>query len=199
MPIDSKYLASFITGEFYHVYNRCASSKKMFIEDRNYYFFLDLFKKYLISYVDLYAYCLIPNHFHLFFSIKDIDNTIADDDINKTVTNQFRKLFISYTNSINKEHNLHGGIFSTPFKRIMVTSEAYFTQLIFYIHCNAIHHNICNHPSQYKFSSYNSILSDKASLLKRDEVLNWFGGRESFIKYHEMMSREFLILPFYME
>lgn len=200
MPIDPKYLSPFIPGEFYHVYNQSPSNKKMFIEEKNYCFFLHLIKKYLLAWIDLYTYCLIPNHFHLFIRIKDTGNAgEMGSDVNRIVTNQFRKLFIAYANTINKEYGTHGGVFSRPFKRILITSEAYFSQLIFYIHCNATHHNICAHPSKYRFSSYNSILSNKPTLLRREEVLDWFGGKESFISSHETMTIEFSKLPFYIE
>lgn len=198
MPIDPKYLAPFIPNEFYHVYNRSPSNKKMFFEEKNFYFFLHLIKKYLLSYVDLYSYCLIPNHFHLFIRVQELIGS-PTPETNKIVTNQFRKLFIAYSTSVNIEYASHGAIFSTPFKRIIITNEAYFSQIIYYIHYNAIHHNICTHPSQYLFSSYNSILSDRPTFLKRNEILNWFGGRELFLKSHEMMKNEFLDLPFYIE
>ena len=152
----------------------------MFTEERNYFFFLDLIKTYLLSYIDLYAYTLIPNHFHLFVKVRD-DIDHLENEINKAVTNQFRKLFIAFTGALNKEYEMRGGLFLTPFKRVLVTDEAYFSQIIFYIHCNAIHHNLCTHPSEYLFSSYNSISSDKPSLLKRDEVLAWFGGKKPLL------------------
>ena len=141
---------------------------------------------------------MIPNHFHLFIKVKDIDEA-SETDVNKTITNQFRKLFISYTNTLNNEYEMHGSFFCTPFRRILITDEAYFSQIIFYIHCNAIHHNLCTHPSQYRFSSYNSILSDKPSLLKRDEVLAWFGGKEAFIKGHELMKSYYEETKFFLE
>jgi REP element-mobilizing transposase RayT len=142
MPINPKYLSPFIEREHYHVYNRCASNRKMFHEDKNYYYFLDLLKKHLLPYIDLFAYALIPNHFHLFIQIQR--QVGGAGNANNTITNQFRKLFISYTNGINKRYGTHGGIFSTPFKRIAITNDSYFSQLIYYIHYNAIHHKICH-------------------------------------------------------
>ena len=168
----------------------------MFFEERNYFLFLNLLKKYLLSYIDIYSYSLIPNHFHLFIRVRDGWES-SETGINKTITNQFRKLFISYSTTLNKEYTLQGGFFLTPFKRILITNEFYFSQIIFYIHCNAIHHNLCAHPSEYLFSSYNSILSDKPSLLKRDEVLAWFGGKEAFIRGHELMESYYAEMPFF--
>src|SRR5204862_226559 len=105
MPIDSKYLATFEEGEYYHVFNRSHSNLKIFHEEENYSYFLNLIKKHLLEYIDLYSYCLIPNHFHLFIKIKERSDVSDDMDINKIISNQFRKLFISFTNSINKSYD----------------------------------------------------------------------------------------------
>ncbi len=88
---------------------------------KNYSYVLNLTKKHLLEYVDLYSYCMIPNHFHLFIKIKD--NLIIDDlKSHQLISNQFRKLFIAFTNSINKAYDMHGGLFETPFRRLKVDS-----------------------------------------------------------------------------
>jgi hypothetical protein len=120
-------------------------------------------------------------------------------DIHKSVSNQFRKLFIAFTNSINKAYGMHGGLFERPFRRLKVDSESYFSELIFYIHANPVHHRICMKPEDYKHSSYYSILSDKHTLLKREEVLEWFGGKEMFVKYHKTQMERFGTYPYEIE
>ncbi len=54
-------------GLFYH--NRGNNRGPIFTEERNYYYFLDLMRKYLLPILDLYAYCLLPNHFHLLIRV----------------------------------------------------------------------------------------------------------------------------------
>ncbi|MEO6329557.1 MAG: hypothetical protein ABIO55_11515 [Ginsengibacter sp.] len=199
MPIDSKYLATFEEGEYYHVFNRSHSKTKLFHEEKNYPYFLNLVKKHLLGYVDLFAYCLLPNHFHLFIKIKAQTIVNTEPNIHKSISNQFRKLFIAFTNSINKAYDTHGGLFETPFRRMKVDSESYFSEIISYIHTNPVHHKLSLKPEEYKHSSYLSILSDKPTLLKREEVLEWFGNREAFIKYHNMQMERFETFPFEIE
>ena len=198
MPINQKYLAKFESGGNYHIYNRSHSDKKMFPYEENYFFFLVLIKKYLVDYLDVYAYSLLPNHFHLFIQVKD-DLDIKDEQLNIIVVNQFKKLFISYTHSFNKTYEKHGGIFSTPFRRIAVNDDAYFTQLIYYLHYNAVHHRLVENFEMYPHSSYKGILSDKPTLLQREKLLNWFGGRDKFIKYHTMQREAYEKFQFYIE
>ncbi len=54
-------------------------------------------------------------------------------------------------------------------------------------------------PEDYKHSSYYSILSDKPTLLKREEVLEWFGGKEMFVKYHKTQMERFGTYPYEIE
>ena len=199
MPIDKKYLAPFAPGEYYHIYNRCPSHKKMFIDTADYEYFLSLLNRYLIASLDVYAYSLIPNHFHLFVKIIESKKQQSNFDTNEFVTNQFRKLFITYSGYNNMKCKTHGAVFSRPFKRIRITDEFHFSQVIYYIHANAVHHGICEHPSQYAYSSYQSMLSTKPTLLKRQEVLDWFGGREQFIRSHDTMNTAYLSAPFFIE
>ena len=201
MPIPSKYLASFKPGECYHVYNRSHSGKLMFNKPDDYSLFFYLMKEHLCQWMDFYTYNLLPNHFHLIVKIKDIVRINIDEIIptHKIVSNQFRELFIAYTASINKHNGLHGGIFCTPYRRILIDCPNYFTHALFYINHNAVHHKICKRITDYKYSGYNSLISNKTTLLKRKEVFDWFGGRDQFIEYHKTKNEDYLTKPFYYE
>jgi len=203
MRINPKYLARFEPGKFYHVYNRCHSHQKLFIEDKNYRYFMDLLEKHLLLFLDIYAYALIPNHFHLLVKVMEEfefrDGRKSHKDIHEFLSNQFRKLFIAYATGIRSVYHTHGGLFETPFRRIEVSTDAYLTQACYYLHYNPVHHGICIQPSSYLYTSFLSLLSEAPTVLKRDEVMDWFGGRGLFIKYHEMQNDNYLKAPFYME
>ena len=59
----------------YHIYNHAVGNELLFKTEENYSFFLNRLKKYLSPYVDIYAFCLIPNHFHLIIRIKNLSST----------------------------------------------------------------------------------------------------------------------------
>lgn len=112
-------------------------------------------------------------------------NAISDRTVHEIVSHQFKKFFQSYSMSFNKQQNRNGTHFQTPFKRALVTDNQYFTNLIHYIHFNPQKHGICTNFKEYEWSSYQRILIDKPTKLFKKEVLNWFGNRNEFIKFHE--------------
>ncbi len=59
------------SGQVYHIYNRGINRENIFIEDRNYYYFLELYSRHIVPVADTFAYSLLKNHFHLMVRIKD--------------------------------------------------------------------------------------------------------------------------------
>jgi len=70
-------------------------------------------------------------------------------------------------------------------RRVEIADDAQFGTIVFYIHKNAVHHQYIKAINEWQWSSYNSFLSNSPSMLMRDEVLDWFGGKDHFIKFHE--------------
>ena len=58
---------------YYHIYNRGVNGENIFVEDRNYDLFLRLYEKYLSPVTDLFAYCLLRNHFHVSVRVKSVE------------------------------------------------------------------------------------------------------------------------------
>ena len=58
-------------GAYYHIYNCGINSENIFRDTNDHIFFLKLLKKYINPIADIYAWCLMKNHFHLLIRIKD--------------------------------------------------------------------------------------------------------------------------------
>lgn len=181
---------------FYHIYNRGINGENIFKSDRNYLFFLKKISEFLIPVCDVYAYCLMPNHFHLLIKIKSdfeltslikpsVTTSIGLHSPQKIFSKQFAGIFNSYSQAFNREHKRHGALIESPFKRKLITSDKYLINVIIYIHQNPEKHGITDQFSKYNFSSYQSILSNSSTLLKRDEVIELFDCRENFILSHQ--------------
>ncbi len=174
-----KNISPFETGCYYHVFNRAVGNELLFYVKKNYFYFLKKYREIISGYVETYVYCLIPNHFHLLIKIPDHPGYPE-----KTVTEKFRRFFISYAQSINKQEARRGGLFMRPFKRKKIISEDQLSALIYYIHYNPVHHGLVNNPVEYRWSSYRSLIGYENTYLKRESVLEWFGGLEQFINSH---------------
>ncbi|MDB5284454.1 MAG: transposase [Bacteroidota bacterium] len=182
----SKYHDFFEEGHLYHVYNRSINKEVCFQSDRNYEYFLSRFAKYIAPSVDVYAYCLMPTHFHFLLRIKD-------GATNDFMEKQFKGFLSGYSLAFNKENERNGSLFQKSFKRIQVTTEQYLCLLIHYIHHNPIHHGHTNNFFDWKYSSYNAILSDQPTMISRNEVLELFNGKAGFREFHEEI-REYEII-----
>ena len=174
-------------GKFYHILNKAVGHELLFRTYQDYFYFLAKTQHYILPIADIYSYCLIPNHFHFLIKIKeeeDIETKFLKKG-NNVLQQTFGNFFNSYSKSYNKVYKRKGSLFLRPFKRILVDDEKYLLSLITYIHRNPIHHNIKKEYSDWKYSSYNAIISNKSTKIKRMEVIELFGSKEDLITFHE--------------
>lgn len=168
---------------YYHIYNRGNNKQRIFFEAQNYTYFLGLIKKYLLEVCDIYAYCLLNNHFHLLIKTKaEIEN--------KLISQAFSNCFNAYAKAINKSYNRTGSLFQDRFKRKMIKDENYLRSLIIYIHLNPENHNLIGDFTKYDYSSYKTYLSKQPTLLNRQEGLEFFGDNENFKLLHSQRNFE---------
>ena len=102
-----------------------------------------------------------------FFEKKDSKtnqpNLTGFGNLSGLISKQFSHFLNSYAKAYNKEQNRKGGLFMTPFKRKKIITEEYLRKVIHYIHHNPIEANLCKRPENWKYSSYNHLLSDTST------------------------------------
>jgi putative transposase len=150
---------------YYHVYNKSINRELLFRSDENQYFFLRRYNHYLNGLLSTFSYCLMPNHFHLFIKI---NRDIPSEKVEKG----FRNLFISYAKAFNTMYERTGSIFQAKYKAKAIKDDAHFTAVIAYLHLNPVKANLCLHPKDWKFSSYNAILNSAETAIRRQEILD---------------------------
>jgi len=181
-------------GNYYHIYNRGNNSDDIFYENENYYHFLRLYEKYIEPIADTYAWCLLKNHFHVLVYIKtelEINQkSLSYSTVEKpkvvSASKQFSHFFNAYTQAINRRHKRTGSLFEKNFERKLVDTDEYFRKLIFYIHHNPVHHGFIDNMELYPWSSYNSVISNKPTKLKRNRVIEIFDDIENFKYCHSI-------------
>jgi putative transposase len=193
-----------LAGCYYHIFNHANGHENLFANRENYFFFLKRYGFFINPIAESYAYCLMPNHFHVLVRIKEevvllesylenlqnrekpkLPKEFSQSVQADFVSRQFASLFSSYTQAYNKQQTRKGSLFIPNFKRKAVETEDYFIQLVHYIHANPVHHGFVKEIENWEHSSYHAFSSQKPTLLQRDQVLDWFGGVDEFRKYHK--------------
>ncbi len=195
----------FSPGNYYHIYNRGVEKRKIFTEENDYWRFLlllflcndsgsvdirehfregrtfaDLWRKVRgNTLVDIGAYCLMPNHFHLLLKAKS----------DFGVTAFMRKLGTAYAMYFNKKSKRSGALFQGKFGAQILDDDVYLKYIFAYIHLNPVkliepdwkERGIKNIDRAkkfldgYRWSSYRIYIGKKS----KDRVLN----RSVFPKY----------------
>jgi len=62
---------------YYHIYNRGTNGANIFIQERNYEYFLKLYEKHIVPVADTFAYCMLRNHFHVSVRIKSEEEVLS--------------------------------------------------------------------------------------------------------------------------
>ena len=185
--MPKNYTDIFESDYFYHIYNRAVGNDLLFYQERNYLFFLDKLYEYLHPFLNFYAYCLLPNHFHLLVKVKTNRSDKRNDiSLRYVISEAFRKFTITYAKAINKQQDRMGSLFMRPLKRVKIDTDIYLKEIIFYIHHNPVHHEINKNFKTYKWSSYQTILSNKPTKISRKQVIDLFDDIENFIYCHKI-------------
>ena len=133
----------FETNHIYHIYNRGNNSQQIFFNRKNYLFFLEKIRKHILPFVDILAWCLMPNHFHLLVYTHHteilIDNAMSESkdmfgvkwgttlNVQRTLNNSIAIMLRSYTRAINNQENRNGSLFQMTTKAICLTDNSQIT------------------------------------------------------------------------
>lgn len=196
----------FVTGSFYHIYNRGVEKRNVFMGKWDYLRFLETldfyrkspvpmklsdFRRGLIKLkkidnqtelVKIYCYCLMPNHFHL------LVQQLADGGISEFL----RKVADSYTRYFNTKYDRVGSLFQGRFKAKLIETDEYLLHLSKYIHRNSFPLPMWE-GRVYPYSSYSYYLSRAPHLFcDTDFILSYFSktkpnlGYQSFVEESEV-------------
>jgi len=180
----------------YHILSHAVGNDLLFRSEENYRFFLQKYVAYITPIADTHSFALLPNHFHFLIRIKNeasIEAYFKKKKINKDfatttapdfIMQCFSNFLNSYSKSYNKVYRRMGALFVDYLRRVEVKSDEQFGSTVFYIHKNPAHHGICNNLTDWYWTSYKIFLSQSPTIILRNETLDWFGGVERFIDYH---------------
>lgn len=135
-------------GAWYHIINRGILRSNIYYSSKHKKHFTKLMGEMVEKYkVEIHAYCLMDNHFHLIVHTPEANISPA-----------IHFLESAYVNRINAEFEREGPFLKDRFLGIVIDSDAYLTHLTRYIHLNPKKAQIVDLPEYFKWSSYQAYL-----------------------------------------
>ena len=167
---------NFYKNTFHHLYNRGANKEPIFFERENHFFFLRRVKYYGIKYrINILAYCLMPNHFHLFVQQTTDEFTIAMF---------LSSLLNSYVKSVNQKYKRSGTLFESKTKSKQIEDETYFKWVIKYILENPVKAGLAENINDWEFSNAKDLLELRnGTLTNVDYVSSFFQSKKVMVEF----------------
>lgn len=163
---------------WYHVMNRGAGHRDIYLSKMHRKIFLEVVKEAVDQFeIEVHAYCLMNNHYHLLIKTRHGNLGRAMRHINGVYTQRF-----------NRDQKTDGSLFRGRYKALMIEKEAYLLQVSRYIHLNPITAKITKSLDSYPWSSYLDYVNkeQKNSWLKVTEaraMLNGSNQRLAYMKF----------------
>lgn len=173
----------------YHVTNRGLERKAIFGQSRERTRMENLIRENREKYqVEIYAYCIMPNHFHLL--LKAELNALASF---------MAVISAKYAFYYNYKHNRNGMVFQNRFRSQCVEDDNYFWNCVRYIHMNPIKANLCRTAVEYRHSSmkeYCTFVRKEKRIIaenSKEWIKSRFAGIDDFYEFHWRNCRDFFI------
>jgi REP element-mobilizing transposase RayT len=156
-------------GAIYHVTTRGNVGNDIFCDDGDYQLFISLIQEVAQRFNWIcYAYCLMPNHYHLMVETPDAN-----------LAECMRHLNGIYTQQSNRQHERTGHVFQGRYRAILIEKQAYLLELCRYVVLNPVRAGLVRHCGDWRWSSYRKTIGKepKPAFLASDWVLGNFGER----------------------
>jgi putative transposase len=195
---------SFSNGNYYHIYNRGVEKRNIYMDERDYYRFLETLGFYYkiptpmklsdfrrgaiktkkienqTKLVTIFCYCLMPNHFHL----------LIRQEVDGGLSLFLRKLSDSYTRYFNTKYERVGSLFQGTFKAKLIESDEYLLHLSKYIHRNSFPLEMWE-CKIYPYSSYNYYLSgEEHPFCDTNFILSYFSKDNTSSNYQSFVEEQ---------
>lgn len=167
-------------GAWHHVMNRGIDRQAVFTSDAVHELFLQCLSDATSrTALEVHAYCLMGNHFHLLLMSQD-----------GRLSEGLKLLSGRFTRLLNKKSGRDGPIFRGRSHSVSVESDAHIVQASRYIHLNPVVAGQCRAPEDWQWSSAGCYLglAHGPEWLKTDRILDMLGALDQHRKYRELLA-----------
>ena len=155
-------------GDWHHVYNRGLARRQIFEEEHDYHFFLGLLEQAVDrGEIEVHAYSLMGNHFHLMVRSPSAGLSVA-----------MQRIKSRYTKWFNWHRERDGPLLRGRFMSKWIETDEYHEELLHYIDHNAVDAGLADRPADYRWGSAAKFASRRPpAWLSTD----WIKRREGYL------------------
>ena len=175
--------------KIYHLVNRGIDRKAIFGEKRERSRMLNIIREFYKKYqVNFYAYCIMPNHFHL----------LVQGEL-ETLALFMAVISARYALYYNYKHQRTGYVFQNRYRSQCIEDESYFWNCLRYIHLNPIKAGLVRELVGYPYGSMKEFCTmndEEDQILCADsykKIKEHFGNSREFLAFHEQKCLELFI------
>jgi putative transposase len=118
---------------YFHVTGRGVARRTLFRDDLDYQFFRAQLRRSAERYLwRIYAYCLMPNHYHVV-----LEATQAD------LTRGMHRLLTGYARRFNERYDESGHVFQGRFSSRVIDSAEHYDNALAYVEANPLNAGLC--------------------------------------------------------
>jgi REP element-mobilizing transposase RayT len=169
-------------GAIYHVLSRGNGGQEIFRSKDDRHLFLDLLGELVERFnIEVHAYVLMGNHYHLLLKTNDANLSKA-----------MQWFGSSYTRKFNLKNSTGGHLFQGRFKSIIVENDTYLLRLSCYIHRNPVKAGMVERLADYQWSSYRFYAYKNKKVpvwLTTKTILNQLSGQDYHKAYRIMVQQ----------
>ena len=158
----------FENGGVYHVYSRGSNRQPIFRHDSDRVDFLTCLERAICTHeLTCYAYCLMPNHYHLVVETPDARLSAAMKSVNGR-----------YSLHFNQRHGCDAHLFRNRFGAVAQKTQTQFLWTLRYTLRNPVEVGLCADPGGWRWSSYRASIGEARppAFLALGRLLDLFGG-----------------------
>jgi len=165
-----------VPGYPHHVTQRGIRRQQTFFDDSDYRAYIELIKELkLVAGVDIWAYCLMPNHVHL----------IAVPKAKHSLASLFGTAHHRYAKRVNAIHDWRGHLWQERFYSV-VMDETHTLAAMRYIELNPVRAGLCKRADEWPWSSVHRNLGNKGDeMIDDSEVRNIISDWKRFLAENE--------------
>ena len=173
-------------GAWHHVMHRGARRSPVFKKDAHCHLFLDLLEDAAREFeLQVHAYSLMPNHYHLLVR-----------SLHGNLSRAMKRLDATYTQRVNLAQGWDGPVFRGRFRSELIEDESSLPYVMAYIHLNPLKAGLITRLQSHGWTSHRAYLGlDEKPWLTTAHFLALFGDPEALHRYVRDLHRGKLAWP----